>query len=476
MNEAIDPAPFRELVRNRTGLTLESTAEGNVQTAINRRMAAAGEQSVMAYYSRLVADRDEFHEFVTLLTVNETYFYREPNQLALLVEHIIPRLLAEGQVRPPFRILSAGCSTGEEPYSIAIALAEAFGDDARGIATIIGGDIDLHALAKARAARFSRFSFRNLDAGLFSRYFRSCGAGCHALDERIAGMVRFQHFNLLAGSFAADLQDLDVVFFRNVSIYFDEPARRAILLTFKDAMRDGACLLTSAAETMSNDLGIFQLVEKQGVFHFTKTRWTPTPRFRRTERQHAVSNPPHHGETARRAPRRTEPPAPPGLGELRDLVRAKRFDAALAGLTAARLAAGDEPSRLALEGYVRFLMHDLGDAKALAERALAIDGWCVDALFLLGLVAKWRDEPEAAIDWLKKAVYSRHECWPAHFYLGELYRVAGRREPARRAYRLALRQIDGCPDPDGGLALPLELPFADVRFLCQRHAASGRKE
>jgi chemotaxis protein methyltransferase CheR len=471
-----DLGQFKDLIRTRTGLMLDGGDEPLAQ-ALDKRIAATGAGGRGAYFARLLANAEEFHELVTLLTINETYFYRQPEQLELLVGTLMPQLMAEEGGRLPIRILSAGCSTGEEPYSIAIALLEAFGEGAARLVEIIAGDIDHHALAKARHGRYGAFSFRAMPEHLRAKYFRRADGEALEVDERVKAMVTFHPLNLLAERFPAHLQDLDVVFLRNVSIYFDEPTRRTIQLAFHRAMTARGRLVIGSAETLANDLGVFRLVEDAGRFHFVKSAEL-RPRTRPVLAWSAPAEPRPAPPPVAPVMVPLPPPLPPrpdqvNVDEVRALMRTKRFAMAEARLAPRNRLPPADPKLLALEGYARMMGRDFDGAATIAAEAWAADEWSVDAMVVLGLVAKWQQRSDEAVRWFKQAVYARHDCWPAHYYLAELLRAQGAKLPARRSYRIALQQVNERPDPDGGLLLPLDLPVAEVRFLCERHAGGS---
>ena len=131
-----------------------------------------------------------------------------------------------------------------------------------------------------------------------------------------------------------------------------------------------------------------------------------------------------------------------------------------------------------LKAYVLINRKDFAAAEVLAQQVLAHDAWSVDALLLLGLAAKWQQQNKQAIGWFKQAVYTRHECWPAHYYLADLYRHSGNSEDvelARRAYRIVIQLLAGAGSAKeaeaGILHVPLDLPFGEIRFLCEHHLA-----
>lgn len=461
-------APFKDLVRRRCGLVFEGVAEATLANALGARQAACRSASRADYFARALVDEEEFRELVALLTINETYFFREPEQLALLVDRLVPRLLARRGTGRPLRLLSAGCSTGEEPYSLAMALAERYPDTVAHLFTIDAGDIDHHALAKARSGRYGDFSFRGVAPAIRERWFVSSGQH-HQLHERIRALVRFQRLNLLAEQLPEELHGVDVILFRNVSIYFDEPTRRTIQARLAGLLADDGLLLVGSAETLANTFGILHLVEEDGLFYFAKAG-SPPPLRRR-----ALPLPSSRPTPA--APPRPPAPAPvapqAAIDTIRDLLRAKHFAPAAAQAQALAEALPQDARPPALLAFARMQQRDFDGARAAAEQALARDEWSLDAAVLLGLCAKWQQRGEEAVRRLRQAVYARPECWPAQFYLGELYRAAGNDEPARRAYRLALRHLAA---GDGGLLVPLGLPAAEVRLLCQRHLAAPPTE
>jgi chemotaxis protein methyltransferase CheR len=473
---------FKDLIRSRCGLRLEGLGEDTLIAAVAKRMAANGIDDPGAYLALVDGQEDEFEEFVALMTINETYFYREPEQLKLLVDRLMPRLMAAEKARLPIRILSAGCSTGEEPYSIAIAVLERFGEAAENLVRIVGGDIDRYALAKARTAQYNKFSFRSMPARLRERYFRPLEGGQFDLSPRVAGMVRFFPLNLLADEFPAEFGDFDIVFFRNVSIYFDALGRRTIQRHLYDAMTPRGLLLIGMAETIANDFGIFRQVEIDGLFYFAKAAAG-------AEMEAPPPAPQAVPPTAKTLPTEATPPTPPVpppaapvpparhepqdvIADVRAWIRDKQYAKASGILASVNRQAPADARLLALEGYIRMTNRDFAGAGALAKAALDVDEWAQDALVLSGLVAKWQGRNAEAVACFQRAIYNKFDCWPAYYYLGELYRTGAGAGEWRRLYRVALQLLETKSDPDGGLVLPLDLPLADVRFLCAHHAVS----
>ncbi|MBF0562179.1 MAG: protein-glutamate O-methyltransferase CheR [Alphaproteobacteria bacterium] len=459
-----DIESFKNLIRQRSGLLVSGLAEDILTTAIKTRMRVCKLADTSAYYATILADEAEFLELLSRITVNETYFFREPEHLSFLTSKVVPRLLAERDNRLPLRILSAGCSTGEEPYSIAIALAEKFGSGVSGLVSILAGDIDSHALARARQATYGEFSFRAMPPDLKARYFTRASPRAHVLNEEIRVLVDFRHMNLMSDALAPEIADFDVVFFRNVSIYFDPQTRMTIQTTLHSRMKVGASLFLGVSETLANDLGVFRLIEEDGLFHFVKRPLIAArsvPIALRPALPLAI-------RPERKSPPRAPAPAVVTLDTVRTLIRDENYGEAVTAVATLRAQSPTDIGPLLLDGYIHLLMRDFTGAAALARKAQELDNWSADAGVLLGLSAKWGDDTEQAIQSFKQVIYAKPDCWPARFHLADILRTVDLVK-ARREYGIVLRQVQAVSDPDGGLLLPLNLPLADVRFLCERH-------
>jgi chemotaxis protein methyltransferase CheR len=491
--------PFKRLVADSSGLVFDGSSEVSLVAALRKRMLQVCSQSLSAYLARLRSDEHEHQELLSLLTINETYFFREPQQLAYLVDTLVPRLLARRTDARPLRILSAGCSSGEEPYSIAIALREKFGEGCSRLVSIVAADVDQKVLARARAAQYGYLSFRAIPPEIHARYFVDVGKRSYRLCPEIQALVDFQPLNLLQTPYPAGLADFDVVLFRNVSLYFDRAGRQAIQQNLKAVMHDGGVLILGAAETLANDLGVFRLYQEQGLFYFIKGGAVPScpavaPRSPapvpktvtpvRRPVAAAIQPPSVRAPLSPPAPAAVsaaekKPLAPPVdwsrlLASVRLELREKNFDAALALAADAARSFPAEMRFGLLEAYVHLQMRQFARAQALSEQLLARDGWQAEVYMLLGLLAKWQNNSAEAIRCFKMLVYCQPDCWPAHYHLATLLQ-ADDEASAKRAYATALRQLIARPDADGGLLLPLDLPLTDIRFLCERQtrAAAG---
>lgn len=265
-----DPlAPFHRLLHQRCGLLFEGVAAAKLASALEDRRQQQRLPSLNAYFDFLRGDETEFHALLSLLTINESYFFREPEQLQFVLETLLPRRLhavAEAS-RRPLRILSAGCASGEEPYSLAISLSEKYGPDWYRYVQIHAGDIDRAVLARARAGCFSAYAFRSDWPLARERHFLR-KESCWELTAELRRWVHFAELNLLDPQPAAHWTEFDFIFCRNVLIYFDQPTRIRILRNLAAMLRPEGCLIVGSAETLANDIGVLPLVEESGQFYF----------------------------------------------------------------------------------------------------------------------------------------------------------------------------------------------------------------
>jgi len=498
----VNLASFKQLIRQRCGLTFEGVAESPLLEGLQLRMAATGDVASSQYLERIERDELEFHELISLLTINETYFYREPEHLQFMVDRLIPRILASKQDDSPLRILSAGCSTGEEPYSIAIALREKYGESAAQLFTLVAGDIDKSALIKACAGCYTTFSFRSIAADLRERYFECRGEWAGCVRDDVRRQVHFHQQNLLDAQHPPSLQNFDLIFFRNVSIYFDISTRRIIQRHLASLLSEQGYLLMGAAETLANDLGVFNLVEEDGMFYFAKQltakskpqqNLTPLPVRCQLDSEwefpavplklHRVPAPSSSAKSE--SPYLKPSPAVPPLltsptvlatfntDEVLQLIEGKRYDQAMAALAVLLEQQSDASTGLLLKAHILLQRKEYTAVEETAQRVLKSEPWSIDAFVLLGLAAKWGNHVEAAVKWFKQAVYVCHKCWPAQYYLAELYRTGNEMEKARRAYRVVLQLLltAQAATDDGLSIIPLGLPADKVRFLCEHQLA-----
>ena len=190
----------------------------------------------------------EFDQVFDLVTTNETYFFREPAQLQAFIEEIVPDLMARKPVKK-IRIWSAGCSSGEEAYSIAMLLEESGWYDHAAF-EIFASDINQQVLAKARRGHYRESAFRATDAHVRDKYFTRSDDNSWHIHDDIRNRVSFGRVNLYDEPRVSLLGHLDVIFCRNVIIYFDDQSKRVVVSNFFNRLTDAGYLLLGHSESL----------------------------------------------------------------------------------------------------------------------------------------------------------------------------------------------------------------------------------
>lgn len=251
---ALDPV-FR-VVSARTGLRFPAHRRAATETVVRRAMGAAGMACVNGYARALEADDELLDELVTEVTVGETHFFREPHQFEFLNHEIFPDLDRRHGPARRWHFWSAGCSSGEEAYSLAILLT----DSARGaLSSIHGTDIDREALARARAGVYRPWSLRKLDEKLVPRFFRRVG-GEWALADQIRRQVMFAGHNLLDPTPLGRKGLMDVVLCRNVLIHFEPGAVERAGRRLFESLAEGGWLITGSSDPLLTDVAPFECI------------------------------------------------------------------------------------------------------------------------------------------------------------------------------------------------------------------------
>ncbi|MGJ7909821.1 CheR family methyltransferase [Neobacillus sp. LXY-1] len=221
------------------------------------------------YSSYLAKFPAEWDLLVEILTINETYFYREEHQLNECCHTVLP-MLKEMKGNRPIRIWSAACSTGEEPYTLAMLIQETR-KFPQGSVEIIATDINKKVLQKAETGWYHKgsFAFRRIPDLFMKKYFQEQNNG-FKIDDSIQKMVTFRHLNLLETSRSSFLSDIDVVFCRNVLIYFDQDTTKKVISHLHRKLSPGGFLFLGHAESIT-ELGLgFQKVDSHKTFYYRK--------------------------------------------------------------------------------------------------------------------------------------------------------------------------------------------------------------
>ena len=258
----LTPADFeriRRLIYERAGISLHAGKQAMVYSRLSRRLRETRHGSFASYLDRLErgGSESEWQEFVNCLTTNLTAFFREEHHFHALVDDL--RALAGRSGGRPLRLWCNAASTGEEPYSLAMTVVETLGVSAP--AQLLCTDIDTKVLAKAQRGVYPADA-RGLSPERLKRHFlRGTGsnAGSIRVKPELARLVEFRPFNLMSTSWSTLGEPFDVVFCRNVMIYFDGPTQRRVLERIHGVTRPGALLYVGHSENFNDSRDIFRL-------------------------------------------------------------------------------------------------------------------------------------------------------------------------------------------------------------------------
>jgi chemotaxis protein methyltransferase CheR len=249
-----------DFLYRRTGMVFTEAKRYYVERRVNERMSATGSQSFAAYFARLRIDAlGEVEQLVNAITVNETYFYREIHQLQCMTNDLLASRVVPGAPGKAIRIWSLPCSTGEEPFSIAIWLLENWPPVDNYDIEIIGSDIDTNVLEAAQAGIFGKRALMQLNADLIERYFVPLGDDQWRIHDDIRGSVRFAPVNLIDASTTAAFGRFDLIFCRNVLIYFDDASRRVAAENLYESLLPNGFLCLGHSESMSRISPLFEV-------------------------------------------------------------------------------------------------------------------------------------------------------------------------------------------------------------------------
>lgn len=286
MNDAL-LCNFTELISINTGLHIRKQDQENLCEKIYARMKllkisvpseyyqllkycnyynSSQKQSTCNYNKQIKESEREWKELILLLTVGETFFFRDQGQIALLKNRLLPEIIEYKQSlaianksKPSIRIWSAGCSTGEEAYSLAILLNEVIGDCSQWKISILGTDINHESIEKAKRGIYGSWSFRMVKPELQKRYFNQCN-NYWEVSLPIRNMVTFCFGNLQDKfpNYTSNIHDMDIIICRNVFIYFDFDTISKIIKKFHNTLRPGGYLITGHTEIHSQNLSGLQ--------------------------------------------------------------------------------------------------------------------------------------------------------------------------------------------------------------------------
>ncbi len=457
----VDLGLFREYLASRSGLHFDRRNALLLEHGLRRRMRAIRSSSYrdyLGYLERHGEDRQELKKLLGLLTVGETYFFRYQAHFQALRETVLPELIGRNRERRVLRIWSAGCSTGEEPYSIAMLLKDKFPQLDDWQVDILATDVNKRALSAARLGSYGPRSLRATPEPFRKKYFRALAdTGGLQLDPDIRRRVTFAYLNLQPGPYPTlGEEPFDLIFCRNVMIYFHPETTRRIVARIAGMLRPGGYLFLGHAETLQQVSREFCRLQLGGGFYYRRLASEPEPANPESGRPQVLPWP------ARREHLPAAPTAPSGVSRAASPAEPSIDPADLVELYAAAVTALEQENYdLASRNYAILLRHqpenvgalvglgfllanrgEAGQALEMCQRAQAVDDLYPESYLLLGLIRELEGRPRAAVSEYRRALLLDMSLIMPHYHLSRLFQFLDRPRDAARELRNTLRLLE----------------------------------
>jgi len=450
---------LRDFIEARTGIYYPDSRRDALRRALMTRRGESGAADWDDYCRLLLssAGRAEFRQLLRCVIIGETAFFRVPSQFKALRETLVPAIIA-AHTSGAVGIWSAGCATGEEAYSIAITLAE-MGRALRGWHTrILATDVSAEAIAHARRGRYSERALSGMMPHRLARHFRRCTDGYEVKPE-LRRRVTFDEVNLASCGYPrATDRPWDIIFCRNVTMYFRPETARRVVARFRQVLRPGGFLVLAPTESLVGIGDDFDVIETQGAFIYVKPPISPAlASFRQgcaADRVRCLVTMDRKRGDAVAAPESNAASEDEACNMALAAIATDDWRQAEQALTPFAGESCRRRPRLLL-AWLQAAQDKCDEAAALCRQLLAHDPILAPAHYILGVVSSREGDVEQAIQHLSKAIYSDERLVPAHYHLGVAESVRGDLAAARRAFRGGLRALgqggDGWHDFSEGL-------------------------
>jgi chemotaxis protein methyltransferase CheR len=265
---------IRDFIHEKSGIFFSENKMYLVKSRLIKRMAELGIKAYRDYFYHVKYDASmkEFRQLMNLITTNETSFYRNEPQLLSFSDEVLSLILEQkqnNQGSKSFKIWSAGCSTGEEPYTLAMIILEKFTSLADWNVEIIANDISEQVLHKARQGEYNGITLRNVTPGRLNQFFTKVGE-VYRVNPEVKALVKFSHMNLNDPRMVSIHANFDVIFCRNVMIYFSDEVKKQLVRGFFNALKPGGYFFIGHSETLHGISKAFKLVYFKNALVYQK--------------------------------------------------------------------------------------------------------------------------------------------------------------------------------------------------------------
>lgn len=432
----------RDYLAAEAGLAFDESRRAALSAVVGDRLMTAGSAGVTEYLASLTgtSGADERQRLLDAVTVQETQFFRNPPQIEGLRRRVLPELLRRtvGRGRP-LTIWSAGCSTGEEPYTLAMMLLELSPVLAQpGTVRILGTDVSAEALRAAARATYTGRSLGSMPPTVGDRWLEPRPGGALGVRDQVRRLVELRLHNLVTEPAPFEPGEVDLVVCRNVTIYFDRATTSRLIGGFHDVLAEGGYLLLGHSETLWQVSDAFSLMPVGDAFFYRRADGAAP-------------------SVTRRARSRTPASAPVGAAR-----------PAAPGAAAGSSAPNGE--LLLVDAQIAFADGQYDVAARVAGGAIDAAPLLTEAYLLLAQSRTSVGDDDAAVDPLRKAVYLDPSHAPAHFMLASVLSRLGQHGPSAVSYRAAARALEMAPTGGHAAFLGGRDP-RELASLCRRLAA-----
>ncbi len=442
-------AEFSEFVGARLGLSFPAERWDDLAGKIGLAARGMGYADIVAFTRSVLSGHFQpsgLESLASFLTVGETFFYRENRSLDALQHHVLPAILRSGSGDKQLRIWSAGCASGEEPFTLAMMIRDipGFGDWK---VTIIGSDINQSFLAKAEAGVYSEWSFRGVPDTLKSRYFFKVGKSGFQVVPEIRRMVAFEYLNLVGDEYPtlfSRTNAMDLILCRNVLMYFRPDKIQQVVGKLRRSLRDEGWLVVSPVESpLIKDTGLTAVQFPDAVLFRKQDLPAPAVAARVPVQRPRTASRTRSGPPSLPAARLRVSPPSRGmiLAEALEHFAAARYDTCIGLLVDPSSALEEDPKAHELLARACANAGRLADAESWCQRAIRADKLNAVLRFLLANVLIEQDRLERAAAALHRAIYIDAQFVAAHFALGQLMLRMGLAQKARGSFRNASRLL-----------------------------------
>lgn len=454
---------LRQLIRERTGIVVQDHQLENLNNTVAAAIQRYGHSRCESFMQSLrTTDNNsaEMEFLITGITVGESYFFRDTSQINFLRDQYLPELIAKRtKTGKQLRIWSAGCSDGQELYTLVFLLHDLIPDLENWRLHLLGTDINTETLATCMHGHYREWSFRNTPEHVRSRYFHAHKTD-YELNEDVRRMARFAYLNLAEDSFPSLLTDtnaMDLILCRNVFIYFDQDTVKKVLKKFEQCLTPEGILMLGASDLVDNNVAGMELIQRESTFYYQRQQ---TPTSVKTQLD-AVAKPPQiksaqpPGNKIIKPENKLKPREIDLIQELRQHLAEEQWQAVedMSDHCMETLGASAELFRYKATAAAN--LGKLEQAAQLCSQALELDSIDKHAYFLSAIVnmeLERADEAEAA---LRKVLFLDADFLEAHYQLGLLHLRCGRKPQGVKSLKNALHLaekgnpqfiIHGAPD------------------------------